>query len=240
VDGGTVAERLERVRARIDAACRASGRAPGEVRLVAVSKRIALDLVVEACAAGQWDLGENRIDEALRRQDELPPLLEGAGLDPARLRWHFIGHLQGNKAGRASGRFRLLHGVHSLKLAGRLSRLATEAGRREPLLLEVNISGEPQKHGQAPDRAPALAEAVAALPGLDLRGFMGMARYGAPADELRRSFAALRRCAERARAACGLPLPELSMGMSGDFEEAVREGATLVRIGGAVFGPRGS
>ena len=233
-----VAGNLARVRERIGAACHAAGRSPSEVRLVAVSKRIDLDLVVAACAAGQWDLGENRVDEALRRQDELPPLLEAAGLDPANLRWHFIGHLQGNKARRAGGRFVLMHGVHSLKLAGRLARLAEQDGRRETVLVEVNISGEPQKHGAAPDEAPDLVAAAADLPGLEVRGLMGMARYGADETELRRSFASLRKTAEVARAASGQPLPELSMGMSGDFEQAVLEGATLVRVGGAIFGPR--
>jgi pyridoxal phosphate enzyme (YggS family) len=238
VTAGTVAENIERVRERIDAACHAAGRSSGEVTLVAVSKRIDLDLVVEACAAGLWDLGENRVDEALGRQDALPPLLESSGLDPANLRWHFIGHLQGNKAGRAGGRFRLLHGVHSLKLANRLSRLATEAGRIEDVLLEVNISREPQKTGVSLGDAPALIADVAALPGLGLRGLMGMARFGADESELRSTFAPLRLVAEKGRAATGLPLSELSMGMSGDFEAAILEGATLVRVGGAIFGPR--
>jgi pyridoxal phosphate enzyme (YggS family) len=234
-----VADNLDRVRERIEAACHAAGRSASGVRLVAVSKRIDLDLVAAACAAGQWDLGENRVDEALRRQDELPPLLAARGLDPERLRWHFIGHLQGNKARRAAGRFVLMHGVHSLKLAARLAGLAADAGRTESVLLEVNISGEPQKHGVEPDAAPGLAAEIAALPGLDLRGLMGMARFGAAEAELRGSFATLRRAAEDARRASGRPLPELSMGMSGDFVEAVLEGATLVRVGGAIFGPRG-
>ena len=233
-----VAENIARVRERIGAACHAAGRSASEVGLVAVSKRIDLDLVVAACAAGLWDLGENRVDEALRRQDELPPLLEVAGLDPSLLRWHFIGHLQGNKAGKASGRFTMMHGVHSLKLARRLSRLAEEAGRREPVLLEVNISRETQKSGVSCEDAPALIDEAAALPGLDLRGLMGMARFGADESELRATFAALRDIAEKARPVAGLPLPELSMGMSGDFESAILEGATLIRVGGAIFGPR--
>jgi hypothetical protein len=234
-----IADNLERIRERIETACHAAGRPVSEVTLVAVSKRVDLDLVADACAAGQWDLGENRVDEAVRRQEELPALLEARGLDPARLNWHFIGHLQGNKAGRAVGRFGLVHGVHSLKLAARLSRLAAAAARDEKVLLEVNISGESQKHGVVPEAAADLAAEIAALPGLDLRGLMGMARHGADEAELRGSFAGLRRAAEAARRASGLALPELSMGMSGDFEEAVLEGATLVRVGGAIFGPRG-
>jgi pyridoxal phosphate enzyme (YggS family) len=238
VDAATVTANLAAVRERIAEACRRAGRPTDAVRLVAVSKRIPLDAVAAACAAGQWDLGENRIQEALPRQDELAALLRARGLDAAPLRWHFIGHLQSNKARRAQGRFALLHGVDSLALAARLDRLAREDGSVERILLEVNISGEAQKHGIAPGDAPAAAAEVAALPGLDLQGLMGMARYGAPATALHASFAELRRAAEQARAASGLALPELSMGMSDDFEIAVAEGATIVRVGGAIFGPR--
>ena len=238
MDAAAVAANLAAVNDRIAAACARAGRPEGTVRLVAVSKRIDLELVAAAVAAGQRDLGENRIQDALPRQDELAALLAGRGLDPGAVRWHFIGHLQSNKAGKAAGAFALLHGVDSLKLARRLARLADEAGLVQPVLLEVNISGEAQKHGLAPEEAPDAAAEAAALAGLELRGLMGMARFGAPEAELRRSFALLRTTAERARAAGGLPLPELSMGMSDDFEAAVAEGATVVRIGGAVFGPR--
>ncbi len=234
----TVAANLAAVRDRIDAACAASGRSPDEVRLVAVSKRIPLELVADACAAGQWELGENRVQDALRRQDELDAVLRSRGLDPAPLRWHFIGHLQRNKARKAAGRFALLHGLDSEELGRRLGALAGERGEAEPVLLEVNISGEEAKHGVAPERAVDLAARLAALPGLDLQGMMGMARYGDSEAGLRRSFASLRRLCENARAATGLPLPVLSMGMSGDFEVAIAEGATLVRIGTAIFGPR--
>lgn len=238
MDPATVSANLDAVRGRIAAACARAGRPADGVRLVAVSKRIADELVVAACAAGQWDLGENRIQDALPRQEEIAALLRARGLDPASLRWHFIGHLQSNKARRAQGRFVLLHGVDSLQLAARLSRLAAEAGGRERMLLEVNISGEAQKHGLAPADVPAAVAAVAGLPGAALEGLMGMARFGAPEAELRASFATLRRLAEAARADSGLPLPELSMGMSDDFEAAVAEGATIVRVGGAIFGPR--
>ena len=233
-----VAERLARVRERIAEACVRTGRPADAVKLVAVSKRIPLPLVVEACRAGQWDLGENRVAEAVDRQLELTGLLVGAGLPAELLRWHFIGHLQSNKAGQAAGRFHLLHSVDSLKLAGKLSRLATEAGRTETVLLEINISGEAQKHGLATDEASDTAARISALPGLDLRGLMGMAKYGAGERELRSSFALLSRLAADARADAGLALPELSMGMSDDFEAAITEGSTLVRIGGAIFGPR--
>lgn len=233
-----VAANLAAVGERMATACARAGRPADAVRLVAVTKRIGLELVVAACAAGQWELGENRIQDALPRQDELAATLRDRGLDPAPLRWHFIGHLQSNKAARAVGRFALLHGVDSLKLAGRLSELAVQTDCRQAVLLEVNISGEPQKAGLEAAEVPAVLAAVSRLPGLELQGLMGMARWGAPEAELRASFAGLRTLAERGRTATGLALTELSMGMSDDFEAAIAEGATLVRIGGAVFGPR--
>jgi pyridoxal phosphate enzyme (YggS family) len=241
VDGatpGSVEGRLARVRKRIAAACGRVGRDPAGVRLVAVTKRIPLADVVAACTAGQWDLGENRIQDALARIQELPPRLAAAGLDPARVRWHFIGHLQTNKAGKAIGPFQLLHALDSQHLAERLEDRAAAAGRIQPVLLEVNVSREPQKHGCDPEVAVELARDVAPRAHLDLQGLMTMARYEAPAAELRETFAGLRRLVERARDATGLPLPELSMGMSDDFEIAVEEGATLVRVGTAIFGPR--
>ena len=234
----TVAERLAMVRDRITEACNRAGRPDDSVRLVAVSKRIALPMVVEACRAGQWDLGENRVVEAVDRQPELARLLTAAGLPAENLRWHFIGHLQSNKAGKAAGRFHMLHSVDSVKLAEKLSRLAIDDSRTETILLEVNISGEVQKQGLAAGEVSDVAARIATLPGLDLQGLMGMAKYGAGEDELRTGFASLRRTAEDARTASGLALPELSMGMSGDFEAAIAEGSTLVRIGGAIFGPR--
>lgn len=238
MDAAAVAENLERVREGIASACSQAGRDPHAVRLVAVSKRIAPELVLAACLAGQRDLGENRVQDALERQDDFGPRLADAGLPADHVRWHFIGHLQGNKAGRAAGRFALVHGVDSLRLAVRLSRLAADAGRREPMLLEVNISGEGAKHGLGAHETVAAMEAVAEMPGADLQGLMGMARFGADETELRRTFAQLRGLAEQGRSATGLPLPELSMGMSADYREAIAEGATVVRVGGAIFGPR--
>jgi len=229
-----VAENLARLTDRITTACARAGRSDAEVALVAVTKRIPLPLVVEACRAGQARLGENRIQDALPRQDELAAHLG----DGARPEWHFIGHLQGNKVRKAVGRFALLHAVDSLRLAERIAGVAAEEGATQPVLLEVNVAAEAQKYGLARDEALAVAAAAAGLPGLDLRGFMCMARYGAPEDELRRTFAGLRGLAEAARGETGLPLPELSMGMSDDFEAAIAEGATLIRVGTAVFGPR--
>lgn len=219
---------------RMAEACARAGRPPGSVRLIAVSKRIDLDLVADAVRSGQLDLGENRLPDALDRQDQLAALLDG----PTPVRWHFIGHLQRNKASKAAGRFHLIHGVHSTDLAVRLDRRAAELNLVQPVLLQVNVTAEPQKDGLAAAELTAAAVQVAGLPHLELRGLMCMARYGDPEPELRRTFARLRDLRDQAASAVGLPLPELSMGMSDDFEAAIAEGATLVRVGTAVFGHR--
>ncbi len=234
----TVAIRLAAVRARLATVCRAAGRDPAAVTLVAVSKFVPLPLVAEAVAAGQYILGESRIQDALPRQVALATMLREQGCDPRAIRWHFIGHLQSNKASKAAGAFALLHGVDSRDLAERLAQRAQTLGVVQPVLLEVNAAREPQKHGLVPEEVTALAAAVAALPNLDLRGLMAMARHGADEDETRVTFAAVRALRDAAAAACGHALPELSMGMSDDYPAAVAEGATLVRVGTAIFGPR--
>ena len=234
----STAQRLDSIRTRMADACLLAGRSADSVRLVAVSKRIDPLLVVEAIEAGQWDLGENRIPDALDRQQELKDLLVSRGLAAEKLRWHFIGHLQSRKAASVSGQFCLLHGVESLKLARKLDVLAQNQGRRERILLEVNAGREPQKNGLVPEQAIDVAAELATLKGLDLQGMMTMAPYGASEKILRETFALLRNLNEDARRETGLPLPQLSMGMSGDFEAAIAEGSTLVRVGGAIFGPR--
>ncbi|MEZ4386514.1 MAG: YggS family pyridoxal phosphate-dependent enzyme [Candidatus Krumholzibacteriia bacterium] len=230
-----VAENLTRLRERMAAACVRAGRDPSRVTLVAVSKRVALDRVAAAVAAGQRDLGENRLPEAVDRQAELAARFA----EPPAVRWHFIGHLQRNKAVRAAGRFHLIHGVHSVDLAARLSRQAAALSLVQPVLLQVNVTGEPQTDGLDPAELVDTAARVADLAHLELRGLMCMARYGDPEPALRRTFAALRDLRDRAAASLGKALPELSMGMSDDFEAAIAEGATLVRIGTAIFGERG-
>ncbi|MFH1844348.1 MAG: YggS family pyridoxal phosphate-dependent enzyme [bacterium] len=229
---------LARVEERIADTCVSCGRARDEVTLVAVSKRIPLPLVVAACAAGQRDFGENRIQDAIPRQTEIEPLLAAAGLPADVVRWHFIGHLQRNKASKAVGAFSLLHAVDSLRLVTSLAALAAERQQPQPWLLEVNLTRESQKHGIASESALELLAAAAEQPLLEPAGLMTMARYGADEAELRKTFAALRRLSETLRTATGLSLPHLSMGMSNDFPQAIAEGATLIRIGTAIFGPR--
>ena len=233
-----VASHLAAVNNRIAQACVRAGREPETVTLVGVSKKIALADVVAGCRAGLWDLGENRIQDALPRQGELAAALKQANLDPAQVRWHFIGHLQRNKAGKAVGAFHLIHAVDSLKLAARLSERARTLGTTERLLIEANVTAEPQKHGVAREQTVELVCQVAELPHLEPLGLMTMAQFGASSAELHRTFAGLRRLREEAATASGLSLPHLSMGMSDDFEEAIAEGATIVRIGTAIFGPR--
>jgi pyridoxal phosphate enzyme (YggS family) len=234
-----VAANLVEIHDRIAGACARAGRDPAGVRLVAISKRIPTGRVLAGVLAGQLDLGENRLQDALARQDELrAELVAAAGADAPTIRWHFVGHLQRNKASKAAGRFALIHGVHSADLARRLDRKAGELGTVQPVLLQVNVTAEPQKDGLATDAVEGVACEVAALKHLDLQGLMCMARFGDPEAQLRRTFATLRQLRDQAAAATGRPLPHLSMGMSGNFEAAIAEGATLVRIGTAVFGPR--
>jgi len=154
------------------------------------------------------------------------------------VRWHMIGHVQRNKAGRVAELFDCVHGVDSLALAQALSRRATSARATLPVLIEVNISGESSKFGVAPDALESLLEPMATLEGLDLRGLMTVGRPVENAEDARGDFARLRELRDRAQARLGRELPELSMGMSGDFEVAVEEGATMVRVGTALFGPR--
>jgi PLP dependent protein len=221
--------RLEDVRARIAAAERRAGRAPGAVTLVGVVKTVAAEVVARVVGLGLADLGENRVQEADGH-------IARVGRDAAR--WHMIGHLQRNKAGRAMALFDRVHGVDDVELAQALSRRAVEAGRTLAVLVEVNVSGEASKFGVAPEALEPLLEAVAALPGLALDGLMTV---GAPVErpgDARPGFARLRALRDGARGRLGRALPQLSMGMSGDFEVAIEEGSTLVRVGSAIFGAR--
>lgn len=213
-----VASGLAAVKARIARACARAGRDPGSVRLIAVSKTKPLPMLKEAVAAGQTIFGENYAQELREKADALP------GVE-----WHFIGALQTNKAKLVVGRAALIHTCDRLALAQELSKRAKAAGLAQRVLLEVNVGREPQKAGALPDQAPELLREVRALPALACEGLMCIP----PAEgDPRPHFRALRELAT------GLGLAQLSMGMSADYEAAIEEGATLVRVGTAIFGER--
>ncbi len=223
-----IAQNLEAVRRRITAAAQRAGRDPAAVRLVAVSKTVPVELIREAAAAGQRLFGENYLQEAKGKIAAL-----GAGLS-----WHFIGHLQSNKAKGAVALFDLIHGVDRLKLAQALNVAADSLGKVQEILIQVNLAGEASKSGTAPEAAPELLQQISLLPHLKVRGLMTMPPFLAP-EAVRPYFRALRELRDRLQDRAGLCLPELSMGMSGDYEVAVAEGSTLVRVGTAIFGGRG-
>jgi pyridoxal phosphate enzyme (YggS family) len=212
-------ERLEQVRAEV------ARRAEQPVTIVAVTKGFGADAVRAALAAGLADVGENRVQEAVRKQDALG--------DIAGLRWHLIGHLQRNKARIVPGRFEMVHSVDSLDLASELGKRAD--GLR--VLLQVNVAGEEQKSGCPVEQAPELARQIAALANLRLEGLMTLAPFTDDVDVQRRTFRGLRVLRDTLKEE-GLWLPTLSMGMSGDYATAVQEGATVIRLGTVLFGPR--
>jgi hypothetical protein len=218
--------RLMEVRERIERAALRASRAPGSVQLLAISKAQPAEKIRAVYAAGQREFGENYAQELKAKAAELTGL-EG-------LRWHFVGHLQSNKAKLVAPLVELVHTVDSETLGRELVKRAS--GGRLRVLIEVNIGGESQKGGVAPESTLDLARALLVVPGLELSGLMCVP----PADQpARPAFARLRELRDSLAASLGQPLPELSMGMSGDFEDAIEEGATLVRVGTAIFGARG-
>lgn len=223
-----IAANLEAVRGRISAAARRAGRDPASVRLVAVSKTHPADAVIGAVAAGQGVFGESRVQES---REKIPAC-------PAGLEWHFIGHLQKNKVRQALPLFSLFHSIDSTGLAQAIDRIAGETGKAVEGLIEVNVSGEQTKHGFTPDSLRTDFLSLAKLPGLRIRGLMTMAPYSENPEEARPFFRALRALRDELQNSHGLALPELSMGMSGDYEPAIEEGATLVRVGSSIFGAR--
>jgi len=230
-----LAERIHRnlaeVRDRIAQAARRSGRAPDSIRLVAVTKFVGEAEIRALVEAGCTTLGESRPQQLWEKAAPLAELP---------IHWHLIGHLQRNKAKRTVPLVEMIQSVDSLDLAVALDRHADEAGRRVPVLLEVNVSGEPAKHGFAPDEVASHLPSLARLTHLDIRGLMCMASLEGGLDAARRDFAALRDLRDRLQGDCPetIRLDELSMGMSGDFEVAIEEGATMVRIGSALFEER--
>jgi pyridoxal phosphate enzyme (YggS family) len=197
------------------------------VTIVAVTKGFGVDAIRAATAAGLADIGENRVQEALDKQEQLRA--------ERGIRWHLIGHLQRNKAKFVPGRFELVHSLDSLALAQELSRRATSSVR---VLLQVNIAGEEQKSGCPPEDARPLARQIAALANLRLEGLMTLAPFTDDVDVQRRTFRGLRVLRDTIKKEEGVWLPTLSMGMSGDYATAVAEGATVIRLGTALFGPR--
>lgn len=233
----TIAANYERVLERIATAASQAGRPPEQVRLVVVTKGHPLEVVQAAISAGARDLGENYVEEALSKMDALP--------GPPTICWHMIGHVQSRKAAAVSERFDWVHSLDSLKLAARLDRFAAEYGRRLPVLLECNVSGEESKFGWKAYPESSWGELVESigplleLQNLEVRGLMTMAPFSPHPETSRPCFRRLRRLQSRlAQAYPSTCWEELSMGMSGDFEVAIQEGATMVRIGTAILGER--
>jgi PLP dependent protein len=217
------------------AACERAGRQASEITLVAVSKTVPAARIREAIEAGVRTLGESRVQEAAAKIPELKPLSDERNVD-----WHLIGRLQSNKARRAVELFDAVHSVDDLKLAERLDRLAAESGERLPIFIEVNLGGEESKTGVAPYEVLPLCEQIGKLPSLELKGLMAVPPFSDNPEDARPFFRRLRNLRDEARqaGAVGGSFNDLSMGMSDDFEVAIEEGATFVRIGSALFGAR--
>ena len=223
-----IADNLEVVRQKMAQAAIKAGRKSDEIELVAASKKQDADKIHAAEEAGQFLFGESRVQEARAKI----PLL------PSRLRWHFIAHLQKNKIRHALPLFELFHGIDSLALAQEMNRVAEEEGIHPRVLLEVNVSGEASKHGFAPDALHRELESALSLGRLTIEGLMTMPPLAPEAEASRKYFVALRELRDELEAEFNVRLPQLSMGMSGDFAVAIEEGATLVRVGTAIFGKR--
>jgi len=225
---GLIPENLEQVRERIAQAAAKSGRAIEEIELVAISKTHEAAKVREAAEAGQTLFGESRVQEARVKIPELP----------SNLRWHFVGHLQKNKIRHALPLFELIHSVDSLALAQDINRIAEEDGLHPRILLEVNVAGEGSKFGFTSDKLRAEMEPLLALPRLSILGLMTIPPLAEEAEGSRKYFVQLRELRDRVQTEFHVDLAQLSMGMTQDFAVAVEEGATLVRVGTAIFGER--
>ena len=226
----TIKENLEEVKRRLHEAARRAGRDPALVRLVAVTKTVGLDRLKLAVAVGHTLFGENYVQEAKAKITSLGPGLS----------WHFIGHLQSNKARAAVELFDLIHSVDRLSLAQALEQAAARLGKVQDILLQVSLAGEETKSGAAPEHVQVLLREISAMPHLRVLGLMTMPPWLPDPEEVRPYFRALRELRDKLRTLNLVDgnLSELSMGMTGDFEVAVEEGATLVRVGTAIFGER--
>ncbi len=223
-----IAANLEKVRATIAEAERKSGRAAGSVELVAVTKTHSAEVVQAAVDAGQLLFGENRVQEAKAKIPELP----------SKLRWHLIGHLQSNKARLALTLFEMIHGVDSIDLLQHLNRVAEDLGVFPRVLLEVNMAGESSKFGFPPQELLSKVESIVQIDRLQIEGLMTIPPLAAAPEHSRKYFVQLRELRDRLEREFKFPLPHLSMGMTADYGVAVEEGATLVRVGTAIFGER--
>ncbi|MCB1063038.1 MAG: YggS family pyridoxal phosphate-dependent enzyme [Verrucomicrobiae bacterium] len=228
-DANAIAENLHAIRERIAAAANHSGRAPGDITLVAVSKTFPAEAVRAAVDAGQMVFGENKVQEGI---DKVPVL-------PESLEWHLIGHLQSNKIRKALPLFGWIETVDSLKRAEQIDRVAAELGLRPNLLLQVNIGQDDAKFGYSVEGVRADLESLLELKHVAIRGLMTIPPFDEDLETTRTHFSGLRDLRDQLEASSGKPLPELSMGMSHDFEIAVEEGATFVRVGSSIFGTRG-
>jgi PLP dependent protein len=223
-----LAANLEHVRQRISAACLRSGRRADSVTLITVSKGQPAEVVCAATELGLSIFGESRVQEAKAK----------IGLCPGRLRWHLIGHLQSNKCRDAVHFFAMIQSVDSLALAQEINRWAEKSAKTMPVLIEVKVAGESSKFGYAAEKVLAEVKEINALPRIELHGLMTVAPFAQDAEKVRPVFRRLRELKGQCEELLGAPLPDLSMGMSGDFEVAVEEGATMIRVGSAVLGAR--
>ncbi len=223
-----LAANLQSIQSRIDAACARVGRNSSEVILLAVTKTHPPETVSQAAALGLLYFGENKVQEA---KAKIP-------LCPSRLHWHMVGHLQSNKCRDAVELFEMIQSVDSLRLAEEIDKRAEQAAKRMPILLEVNVAGEASKFGYHPDTLLGELEAINNLPRIEIQGLMTIPPWVPNAEKARPAFQMLKQLKIKCEQILGAPLPHLSMGMSGDFEVAIEEGATIVRIGTALFGER--
>jgi pyridoxal phosphate enzyme (YggS family) len=223
-----IPDNLAKVRQAISGAERAAGRPDGSVQLVAVTKTHSVDVIQEAIDAGQLIFGENRVQEARAKIPELS----------SRVQWHLIGHLQSNKVRVALPLFQLVHGVDSVELLTDIDRIAAELGLFPRVLLQVNVAGEASKFGFSPAKLVEQIETIAACKRANIEGLMTIPPLAPSAEHSRRYFVALRELRDQLARESGFALPELSMGMSGDYQVAIAEGATIVRVGTAIFGER--
>jgi pyridoxal phosphate enzyme (YggS family) len=224
----SLTENLNSIQQRIRAACERAGRTADSVTLVAVSKMHPPETIRAAADCGQMFFGENKIQEA---KAKIP-------LCPGKCRWHFIGHLQSNKVRDAVELFEMIQSVDSLSLAQEINKRCEQAAKRMPVLLEVNVAGEASKSGYAPEKLLAELKELNKLPRIEIQGLMTVPPWAPEMEKARPHFRRLRELKMQCEEILGAPLPHLSMGMSGDFEVAIEEGATLVRIGTALFGSR--